>query len=159
MKLLPTRKPSTKDKIVAGAIGGIASAGAYVAVQAVDIKAFDYPTDDFILLGRMVTDDESLMRPIGAAMHFGNGALLGIAYALIARDRLPGSPFVKGFTWTMMETFALYSTALLENLHPAIREGRLPSYLTGKGFTQQLIRHVGYGVVLGKATERVLRRL
>lgn len=159
MRLLPSRKPTVREKIVAGAIAGMASAGAYAAVQAVDLKAFDYPTDDFILLGRMVTDDESLMRPLGVAMHFGNGALLGIAYALVARDRLPGSPFVKGFTWTMIETFGLYPAVLLENLHPGIREGRLPSYFTGKGAPQQLIRHIGYGLVLGPVTERVLRRL
>lgn len=158
MRLLPSRKPTTKEKIVAGAVAGIASSGAYALMQAVDIPAFDYPTDDFVLLGRMVTDDESVMRPLGAAMHFGNGALLGIAYTLIARDRLPGPPLVKGFTWTMIETFGLYPMAFLENLHPGIREGRLPSYLSGKGFTQQLLRHVAYGLVLGPVAERVIRR-
>jgi hypothetical protein len=158
MKLLPSRKPTTKEKIVAGAVAGLASSGAYALMQKADLAIFDYPTDDFVLLGRMVTDDESLMRPIGAVMHFNNGALLGIAYALIARDRLPGSPLVKGFSWTMMETFGLYPMAFLENLHPGIREGRLPSYLSGKGFTQQILRHVAYGLVLGPVTERMLRR-
>lgn len=158
MRLLPNRKPTTKEKILAGAVAGIASSGAYALAQTVDLELFDYPTDDFVLLGRMVTDDESLIRPIGAAMHFTNGALLGVAYALIARDRLPGSPLVKGFSWTMMETFGLYPMAFLENLHPAVREGRLPSYLTGKGFAQQIVRHVAYGVVLGSVTERMLRR-
>lgn len=158
MKLFPSRAPTTRDKLVAGAVAGLASSGAYALMQKVDMEAFDYPTDDFILLGRMVTQDESLMRPIGAVMHFGNGALLGAAYALVGRDRLPGSPFTRGFTWTMLETFGLYPMAFLENLHPGLREGRLPSYLSGKGFTQQVLRHIAYGAVLGPATERVLRR-
>ncbi len=158
MRLLPSPKPTTKEKILAGAVAGIASSGAYALTQAVDLELFDYPTDDFVLLGRMVTDNEGLIRPIGAAMHFTNGALLGVAYALIARDRLPGSPLVKGFSWTMMETFGLYPMVFLENLHPAVREGRLPSYLSGKGFAQQIVRHVAYGLVLGTVTERMLRR-
>ena len=158
MRLLPHRKPTTKEKIVAGAVAGMAASGAYALAQTVDLELFDYPTDDFVLLGRMVTNDESLMRPVGAVMHFTNGALLGVAYALIARDRLPGSPLVKGFSWTMMETFGLYPMAFLENLHPAVREGRLPSYLSGKGFAQQIVRHVAYGLVLGPVTERMLRR-
>lgn len=158
MKLRPSRKPTMKEKIVAGAIAGAAASGAYAAAQAVDLRLLDYPTDDFVLLGRMVTEDERLMRPVGAVMHFSNGALLGIAYALVARDRLPGSPLVKGFSWTMMETFGLYPLAFLENLHPGVREGRLPSYLSGKGFAQQIIRHVAYGLVLGPVTERLLRR-
>lgn len=158
MRLLRHRTPTTKDKIIAGALAGAVASGAYAVVQAVDLEMLDYPTDDFVLLGRMVTDDEGLIRPIGAAMHVTNGALLGIAYALIARDRLPGSPLVKGFSWTMMETFGLYPMAFLENLHPGIREGRLPSYLSGKGFAQQLVRHVAYGLVLGPVTERILRR-
>lgn len=158
MRLLPSRKPTTKEKIVAGAIAGLASSGAYAVMQAIDLKAFGYPTDDFVLLGSLAPIDDDLVRPVGAVMHFGNGALLGVAYALIARDRLPGSPFVKGFTWTMMETFGLYPMAFLENLHPAIRDGRLPSYLSGKGFAQQVLRHIAYGLVLGPVTERALRR-
>ena len=158
MRLLPHPKPTTKEKIVAGAVAGMAASGAYALAQTADLELFDYPTDDFVLLGRMVTNDESLIRPVGAAMHFTNGALLGVAYALIARDRLPGSPLVKGFSWTMMETFGLYPMAFLENLHPAVREGRLPSYLSGKGFAQQIVRHVAYGLVLGPVTERMLRR-
>lgn len=158
MRLLPTRKPTIREKIVAGAVAGLASSGAYALMQAIDLKAFDYPTDDFVLLGSMAPIDDDLVRPVGAVMHFNNGALLGVAYALIARDRLPGSPLVKGFAWTMIETFGLYPMAFLENLHPDIRDGRLPSYLSGKGFTQQILRHVAYGLVLGPVTERMLRR-
>ena len=158
MRLLPAHKPTTKDKIVAGAVGGLAGSGAYAIMQAFDLKALDYPTDDFILVGSLVPVDDALVRPLGAVMHFGNGALLGIAYALVARDRLPGSPLVKGFTWTMFETFGLYPLALLENLHPAVRDGRLSSYLSGTGFAQQILRHIAFGVVLGPVTERMLRR-
>lgn len=151
------KKPTIRRRIVAGAVAGIASAAAYALEQTWDMKALDYPTDDFVLLGSMAPVDEKLIRPLGLMMHFGNGAALGIAYGLIGRDRLPGPPLVRGLTWTMMETFALYPLAFLENLHPGIREGRLPSYLTGTAFLQQLLRHVAYGAVLGPATERMLR--
>jgi hypothetical protein len=160
MGSVPTRnrEPGTFRKLLAGAIGGVAASGAYALVQRWDMRAFNYPTDDFVLLGRMFTDDDEMIRRVGVPMHFVNGALLGSAYALVARDRLPGSPLSKGLTWTMIETFGLYPMAFLEDFHPGIRERRLPSYLTGKGFAQQLVRHVAYGLVLGPVTERVLRR-
>lgn len=158
MGLFSGRRPTLREKIVAGAIAGIAGSGAYALAQQVDMKAFDYPTDDFVLLGSLAPVDDDVGRPLGIAMHFGNGALLGIAYTLIGRNHLPGSPFVKGLTWTMLEMFALYPMAFFENLHPGIQKGLLPSYLTGRAFAQQVVRHVAYGVVLGPVTERVLRR-
>ena len=145
-----------RKRIVAGAIGGLAGSAAYSVAQHFDMKVLDHNTDDFLLLGTLMPVDDDLARPLGAVMHFGNGALLGIAYALIGRDRLPGSPFARGMTWTMMETFGLYPMALLEKLHPAIRDGRLESYLSGKGFAQQLVRHIAYGAVLGPVTDRFL---
>jgi hypothetical protein len=156
MRLKRSSEPTIRQKILAGAIAGIAASAAYALEQNWDLTAFDYNTDDFILLGRMATDDEERIRRAGVVMHFANGAALGAAYALIARDRFPGSPLVRGFSFTMLETFGLYPMALLENLHPGVREGRLQSYLTGKGFSQQLLRHVAYGLVLGPATEVLL---
>lgn len=148
--------PNTRNRIVAGAIGGLAGSAAYAVAQHFDLKAFDYDTDDFVLLGSLAPVDDDFVRPLGMVMHFGNGAMLGVAYALIGRDRLPGSPFVKGMTWTMMETFGLYPMALLEHLHPAIRDGQLRSYLTPTGFAQQLVRHIAYGAAVGLVTERFL---
>jgi hypothetical protein len=158
LKSMITRRPSARQKLVAGAIAGLASSAAYAFVQAWDLKMFDYPTDDFVLLGSMAPVDDDLARPLGVVMHLGNGAALGAAYTLIGHERLPGSPLVRGLTWTMGETFALYPLALLEHLHPAVRDGRLPSYLTGTAFIQQLLRHVAYGIVLGPMTERLLSR-
>jgi hypothetical protein len=110
------------------------------------------------LLGRLVTSDDDLIRPIGLAMHLLNGALLGAVYGLVAHDRLPGPPLSRGLLFTMAETVGLYPLAALENLHPGIREGRLEPYTTPVAFAQQVVRHVAYGAALGPVTDRLLRR-
>jgi xanthosine utilization system XapX-like protein len=98
------------------------------------------------------------MRPLGMVMHFGNGAALGVVYALIAHGRLPGPPIVRGLTFTTVETVGLYPLALLEGFHPGIKEGHLRSYLSKTAFAQQVLRHIAYGIVLGPLTERLLHR-
>jgi hypothetical protein len=158
MKLSRRRQPKVRRRILAGSIAGLAAAAAYAVEQKADLDAFDYNTDDFVLLGSMVPVDEELIRPLGMVMHFGNGAALGAVYALVAHDRLPGPPLARGLTFTMLETVGLYPMALLEGFHPGISEGRLPSYLTGQAFAQQVLRHFAYGVVLGPLTERLLHR-
>lgn len=157
MRILPfRRKPTTRDRLVAGAAGGLVGALAYVIVQQIDLKAFDHNTDDVVLLGRIVTDNDDLIRPVGMAMHLFNGASLGALYGLVVHDRLPGPPLAQGLTFAMLETVALYPLSALEDFHPGVREGRLERYTTPIAFLQQVIRHIGYGAALGPVTKRLL---
>lgn len=150
--------PSPGQRLTTGSIAGLAAAIAYAVEQEFDLRAFDHNTDDLTLLGRMVTGDDQLIRPVGLAMHLANGAAVGTVYALFLHERLPGPPVVRSLTFLMAETAALYPLAVFEKHHPGIREGRLDSYLTGTGFAQQVARHVAFGAVLGPLTARLLRR-
>lgn len=148
----------TLRRVAAGAMAGVAAAGAYAMEQAVDLRALNYPTDDRLLLGRVVTRDNEDAKRIGLAMHLMNGAAVGIVYALIAEPRLPGSPLARGLTFTMGETLALFPLMSLGRFHPAIKDGSLASYWTRTGFVQQVLRHVAFGVMLGPTTELLLRK-
>lgn len=145
-------------RIITGSIAGVSAGIAYAIEQEIDLRVFGHNTDDFTLLGRMITSDGHLIRPLGLAMHLGNGAAVGAAYALVVHDRLPGPPIARSLAFLMVETVALYPLAVFEQYHPAIREGRLDSYLTPTGFAQQVLRHVAFGAVLGPLTARLLRR-
>jgi len=143
------------ERIAAGAIAGVFGAGAYMLEQAIDLRLCHHHTDDRLLLGRLITGDNDDAKTIGLAMHLMNGAVAGIAYTFLAEPLLPGPPLVKGLTFSLAETIALYPLAVTERHHPAIRDGTLASYLTPVGFAQQVMRHIAFGAVLGPVAARL----
>lgn len=145
-------------RVAAGAVAGIAAAGAYALEQEVDLRAFKYPTDDRLLLGRVMTKDNEHAKTIGMAMHMMNGAAVGIVYVFFMEPRLPGPPLAKGLTFAMAETIALFPLMSLGKFHPAIQDGSLASYWTKTGFAQQVLRHVAFGALLGPITAQLLRK-
>lgn len=147
--------PSTLARIIAGSVAGIAAAGAYMVEQAIDLRIFGHATDDRVLLGRLVTGNNDVARPLGLAMHLANGAIAGVIYVLVAEPVLPGPPLARGVTFIMVENCILYPLARFEELHPAIRDGSLSSYWTPAGCAQQLLRHIAFGVVLGPVAARM----
>lgn len=153
-----SQSPGLVDRLRAGGLAGIAAAGAYALEQEADLRLFRHNADDLALLGRLVTDDRARSRTLGLALHLLNGAAAGTAYALLARDRLPGPPWARGTIAALGETVALYPLALLEDQHPGVRDGQLDSYLTVPAFLQSILRHVAFGLVLGPMTERLLAR-
>lgn len=145
------------QRLPAGAIAGIVAAGAYALEQDIDMRMFACPTDDRLLLGRLVVRDNGAARTIGLGMHLTNGVVAGVAYTLVAEPILPGPPVVKGLAFAMAETIALYPLAVFGGVHPAIKDGTLPSYLTPTAFVQQVLRHLAFGATLGPVAARLLR--
>jgi hypothetical protein len=133
--------------VLAGLAGGVA----YLAEQAIDQRLLRRPGDDLKLLGMLATRRDPAWRITGLGMHTFNSAALGIAYAGFARNRLPGSPAVRGFLLGQIENAALWPLIplIIDRYHPAIRSGDLPAFGTPTYALQSLLRHVAYGTVLG----------
>ena len=158
MGLRGSGKQSIRRKASAGALAGMIASLAYAIEQEIDLRAFHHNADDLTLLGGLLTDDEQLRRSIGLATHLVNGSVAGVVYAAALHDRLPGSPAVRGIIFGVAENTLLYPLALLEDKHPAFQQGILASYSTLTAFTQETLRHVVFGAVLGTLTHRLLGR-
>lgn len=132
-------------------IAGLAGSAAYLAEQYVDLKLLRFPGDDLKLLGMIATRRAPLWQLAGLANHFANGTALAVAYAAFLRDRLPGSPVVRGLLLGQIENAALWPLIplIIDRYHPAIRAGALPRLNTPAYAAQAVLRHVAYGAVLG----------
>lgn len=158
MNVAPICHPVIRRRATAGAVAGMAAALAYAIEQEFDLRLFHHNADDLTLVGRPVTSNQRAIRPVGLAIHLTNGASLGVVYATLARDRLPGSPAMRGIWFALLENTLLYPLALLEDRHPGVRDGTLDRYWNVTAFIQESIRHVFFGAVLGSVTHRLLPR-
>lgn len=143
----------------AACIAGAAAGAAYVATMELDIRLTGKKTDDLLLLGSPLAAETTRARLIGGFIHLGNAIALGIAYAALAHDHLPGRPWLRGTIYASLENTLLYPLASLDRFHPAVREGRLDRYWTVGAYLQSVPRHVAYGAVLGSLYERLRRQL
>jgi hypothetical protein len=143
----------------AAATAGVISVVAYTATMELDRRLTGSRVDDLVLLGRpAVPDRPDLARPVGAAIHLGNGVAIGLAYAALAHDRLPGPPWLRGVTALMIENTALYPLMrVLDGVHPAVRDGQLDPYWTWPAFAESVPPHVVYGALVGPLYERLRR--
>lgn len=146
-----TRTIASRLDPAAAAKAGVISVVAYTAVMELDRWLTGSRIDDLILLGRPVVPSRpDLARPVGAALHLANGAVIGLAYAALAHDRLPGPAWVRGVAALMTENLALYPLMILgRRYHPAIRDGQLDDYWTWPAFAESLPPHVVYGALVG----------
>lgn len=135
-------------------IAGIAAGSAYLLAQAFDLNVTKNRLDDRVLIGRLVPVPRRRAIVIGTVMHLVNSVLFSAVFRLALRDRLAGPMWWRGLQAAIVETVALYPMALLEDFHPAIRDGQLDSYQTATAFLQQVWRHVAFGAVLGLLTPR-----
>jgi hypothetical protein len=141
----------------AAAVAGAVAAAAYLAEMAVDLPLFDCPTNDLLLLGGPISQDRRVWPLVGTAIHFTFGVTLAQAYSVAGR-RLPGPPWLRGVTFTMIENTLLWGLVpLFDRFHPAIRSGNLPKMNRPIPFLQQVLRHIAYGAVLGVVYERQAR--
>ncbi len=126
--------------------------------QAIDMRAFRFASDDFVLLGGVFGKSRKTSRRIGMVMHTANSAAVGMVYALTAASvsTLPG--LVKGIIFAMIENAVLYPLLLAENRHPLIKSGELVSYRSTTAFTQEVLRHIVFGAVTGAVHARLTRR-
>jgi hypothetical protein len=139
---------------IAGAVAGVA----YAATMEIDNRLTGQKIDDLLLLGRPIAADARRARRVGALIHLSNSVALGVVYAALARDRLPGPPWLRGVIYGNVETTLLYPLAALDRFHPAVRDGQLDRYWTVAAYLQSVPRHVVYGAVLGSLYERLNRR-
>jgi len=132
-------------------VAGLAGSAAYLAEQFVDLKLIPFPGDDLKMLGMVTTRADPAWRVAGVVTHFANGTALGVTYALVARNKLPGSPLVKGLLLGQIENSLLWPIVglVIDRYHPAMREGLLPPFNTRAYFAQAVLRHLAYGAVLG----------
>lgn len=150
----PARPPDLSAAVVAGLAGGIV----YVAVMEIDNRLLMRNLDDLEMLGRPFMRDRRAAKLLGIALHLANSAILGVIYAAAARDRLPGSAWLRGVLYTMIEDATLYPIALLERFHPGVENGGIERYWTLASFLHSIPRHVAYGAVTGLVYERLLRK-
>jgi hypothetical protein len=145
-----------RARTLRGALAGAAAAAAWAAAQPLDKRVLGSRYDDVELLGRALRPRGRGAYPLGLAIHLGNGAAFGAAYANMA-PRLPLPPQVRGVAVAMAENFGLWPLGRLsDRFHPA--RDALPK-LTGnrRAFWQSAWRHLLFGAVLGEAERRLNR--
>ncbi len=142
------------NRIAGITIAGLVSGGAYLVAQAIDVAATGNTTDDRVLLGSLAPVPPDETKVTGTAMHLVNSIVFAGIFRFIGRDLLTGPMWLRGLAFALIETLALYPLSVFERFHPAIRDGRLPTYLTPVAFGQQVWRHVALGVALGLTTPK-----
>jgi hypothetical protein len=137
----------TLERSLRGAVAGGVAAAVWALEQPLDKRLLDGDYDDTEILGKLVTRG-SEWRAVGVAIHIGNGALFGGAYAL-GKPFLPGPPVLRGLIAGMAEHLALWPAGrLIDRYHPA--RGELePLWGNRRAFAQAAWRHAVFGVVLG----------
>lgn len=141
--------------VPAAAVAGVAAGFAYVAAIALDLKVVDHEADDLRLLGGVFFRDRASARRTGLLMHLGASVGIGVSYAVLVRDRMPGPPWLRGAIFANVENAILYPLALLEDHHPAIKRGEIDRYWNATAFLQSILRHIVFGAVLGTLYERL----
>ncbi len=144
----------TRTAVIAGLVGG----AAYIAEMEIDLPLFGYNADDLRLLGRPFVADPVWNRRVGAVIHLANSAGFGVAYALLAHDRLPGPPWARGVIFANIENAALYPLTKFDRFHPGVKDGQLDQYWHPTAFIQAVLRHIVFGAVLGAIYGRFARR-
>jgi hypothetical protein len=136
-----------------GALAGAVAAAVWTAQSPLDVRVFGVPYLDEELLGKAVTRGPA-SGPIGLALHLGNGALFGAAYAHVA-PRLPVAPWARGPLAGLAEHLATWPlTVVADRHHPARDE--LPRLADNpRAFAQATWRHLLFGVVLGELERRL----
>ncbi len=134
--------------LVAGAVSGVA----HLAAQGCDLPLVKNRLDDRVLIGRLLPVPPRRPLAVGTVLHLSFAVIFSAAFRLTMRDRLRGPMWWRGGLAGVVQTFALYPLALLEDFHPAVRDGQLDSYGSVRALRQQLWRRVVSGAVLGVLT-------
>ena len=132
------------------ALAGAGAAAVWALQQPLDQRLLRCDYSDVAVLGKAVTRGRG-WRPLGFAMHVGNGALFGLAFEH-ARRRIDVPPRRLALGMALTEHVALYPLGLfIDRYHPARGEAGVPPLLTnGRAFAQATWRHLLFGVVLGR---------
>lgn len=140
------------------ALAGAAAATVWALVEPLDQRVFRFPYSDVALLGKALTRGRA-WRPVGLALHAGNGAVAGLVFRDADR-RIGGSRRRNALAFAIVEHLALYPLTLLtDRFHPARGEPDLPPLShSRRAFAQATFRHTLFGVVLGRLTTTDVHR-
>ena len=134
-------------------MAGATAAGVWALQQPLDIRLFGVPYDDTELLGKGLTRGRA-WRPVGIALHVGNGALFGALYANAA-PRLPLPSWARGPAAALAEHAATWPLTLgIPRVHPAGKDFP-PLFADPRALGQATWRHLVFGVVLGELERRL----
>lgn len=136
--------------IFSGLVAGLM----YLVAQAIDLKIARNRVDDRILLGGVAPVSESTARILGTGIHLTNSVLASAVFSSLVQARLAGPNWWRGFVFASVVNLLLYPLVLLEDFHPAIRNGRLDSYQSRTAFLQGVWRHLWLGIVLGSMSRK-----
>ncbi|MFP5364781.1 MAG: hypothetical protein ACLGI5_18845 [Thermoleophilia bacterium] len=142
-----------RAKSLRGALAGAVAAGVWLAQQPLDKPVFGVDYDDSELLGKIFTQGAA-WPVVGAALHLGNGALMGAAYANLAA-RMPLPSWSRGPIVALVEHAATWPlTIAVDRIHPARAD--LPRLAgSGRAFAQATWRHLVFGLVMGELERRL----
>ncbi len=142
-----------RAKTIRGAFAGAVAAGVWAAQQPLDKLVFGVDYDDTELLGKAITRGAA-WPVVGMAIHLGNGALFGAAYATVA-PRLPLPSWSRGPIAALAEHLATWPlTIAVDRVHPA-RDDMPALSASWRAFAQGTWRHLLFGVVLGELERRL----
>lgn len=130
-------------------VRGVLAGASYLAALEIDLRVTRNNVDDRVMLGGIAPISARSARRAGIAIHLGNSIAMSAVYSLLIRQRLNGPGWWRGLVFANLENTLLYPLALLEDYHPAIRDGRLDSYQSTTAFLQEVWRHCVFGIVLG----------
>ncbi len=142
-----------RAKTIRGAFAGAVAAGVWAAQQPLDKPVFGVDYDDTELLGKAITRGPA-WPVVGMALHLGNGAAFGAAYAVVA-PRLPLPSWSRGPIAALTEHLATWPlTIAVDRVHPA-RDDMPALSASWRAFAQGTWRHLLFGIVLGELERRL----
>jgi len=133
----------------AAGAGAIAAIG-WGALEPIDRRLFRCDYSDIAVLGKAITRGRG-WRPAGFAVHAVNGAVFGLVY-YEARRRARVRPERLALGMALLEHVGFYPLGyFVDRYHPARGEEGIPPLLTNpRAFGQATVRHVVFGVLLGR---------
>jgi hypothetical protein len=138
------------SRTVRSLLAGSAGAVAYLAAQEVDRRVVNPRSNDLLLLGGMVTTNETAWRPLGLVMHLLAGASFGLIFDRIVAPRLCGPYWLRGVLMAQFENATLWPLVLLlDRSHVAVKGGHLAPMHQPVYFGQAVWRHLALGAVMG----------
>ena len=152
MEILRKRVRELNPKVVVAS--GLAAGAAFAVVLEADLRLTGRNVDDLIVLGRPFVKDPNQARIAGVAVHAVNSIAIATLYGLIERQ-IQGPGWLKGVVFANVENLILYPLTILEDKHPAIRDGQVDRYFNWPAFWQSVPRHVAYGAILGAVYGRM----
>lgn len=128
---------------------GLLAGLVYLVAQAIDLAYTGNKVDDRVLLGSLTSVPPARVKLSGISIHLVNSIAASAVFVVFAAPRMTGPSWLRGVVFASLENFLLYPIVLLEDRHPAIRDGRLGSYQTKSAFLQGMWRHFWFGAALG----------